>query len=400
MCSPVKLANTTCTALVLAFLAAARSASALDAQSVGMGNTGTAYISNGAAIYFNPALLQQTGKFEGTLAIAPVVAVLQSPVTAPNVEATSSTSVAPLFLGGWNYRLSDRFVVGWATYPTAGFGATYPKVLNGQDLSLSAASIETSPSVSFAILRNLSVGVGYRVTYTALQTKTPVFNQSESQSVSGFNFLGVQAGVFYQPVPALRLGLAYRSKISTDLSGTTTVTGSSESLPTTTTLAWPHMFRAGAALSLLHDSLLIAADVSYAMFSDSTQALVITTQPSSGAPTTQTSPLDWIDSYGVGLGVQYLVHPMVPVRIGYSAGRSNTGDQAASYFFAPPGFVQTFHAGVGLRLERWDFDLGAYYESAAVNVQTDTIANTGRYSIQGVATSLSATFHIGREKRP
>jgi long-chain fatty acid transport protein len=389
-----------CPALILALLVTARTASAIDAQSVGMGNTGAAYIANGSAIYFNPALLQQTGTLSATIAVAPIVAVLRSPVTQPNVDATSSTSVAPLFLGGFNYRLGDRFVVGLAAYPTAGFGATYPKVLNGRDLGLTAASIEVSPSASFAILKNLSVGVGYRLTYTLLHTETPVFTQTESQSVSGWNALGVQAGVFYQPMPSLRLGLSYRSKISTDLAGSTTVTGSSQSLPTSTTLAWPHMFRAGAALSLLHDSLLLAADVSYAMFSDSTQSLVIATQPSSGPPTSQTSPLDWVNSYAVGLGVQYLVNPMVPVRLGYSAGRSNTGEDAASYFFAPPGFVQTFHAGVGLRLERWDFDLGAYYESAAVNVQTDSIANTGRYSIQGIATSLSATFHIERKEQP
>jgi long-subunit fatty acid transport protein len=171
------------------------------------------------------------------------------------------------------------------------------------------------------------------------------------------------------------------------------------SLSTTSSIAWPHTFRVGAALSLLHDSLLVAVDGSYSMFSDATQQLVLVQQYTSG-PQTTTTPLDWIDSFGVGVGVEYRVVPQVPVRVGYTIGRSSTGENAASYFFVPPGVAQTFHMGAGVRLERWAFDLGAYYENTARDVPNDTIANPGRYAVRGVAASLSATFHIEREERP
>jgi long-subunit fatty acid transport protein len=384
-------------ACVTAMVFAADEAAALDGQSVGMGNTGTAYVANGAAMYFNPALLHQTQTLGATLAVAPISAVLDTPITGPNTQFSSSGSPFPLFLAGVNYRLADRVVLGLAAYPVAGFGANYSKVLNGQDATLTAFAIEISPGASFAITKDLAVGVAYRVTYTGLQTGAPLLSTYENQSVSGTNFLGAQLGVFYRPVAPLRLGFSYRSKISTDLSGTTQFNGMS--MPTSSSIAWPHMFRLGAALSLLDDRLLVAVDGSYAMFSDSTQQLVIVQQYASG-PQSTTTPLDWIDSFGVGVGVEYRVVPQVPARVGYTVGRSNTGENAASYFFVPPGVAQTFHAGAGLRLDRWAFDLGAYYESQARDVPNDQIANPGRYAVRGVAASLSATFHIEREERP
>jgi long-chain fatty acid transport protein len=385
------------TSVLLGMSLAARHASAIDGQSVGMGNTGTAYVADGAAIYFNPALLHQTGTFAATAAFAPVVAQLETPIAGPNTETSSSAPVVPLFLLGANYRLSEVLVVGLAVYPTAGFGATYSKIISGQDVTLSVFALEVAPSASFSITKNLSIGASYRLTYTSLSTGTPILSAYENQSLSGVNALGAQVGVFYQPVKPLRLGLAYRSEVKTGLSGTTTYGGLS--MPTTSSFAWPHSFRAGAALSLLGDSLLVAADFSYALYSYATQALYITQETPTG-PTTAVAPLDWIDAYAIGLGVEYALTPAVPVRLGYAFGRSKTADQAASYFVSPPGFAQTFHAGIGLRLPRWSFDLGAYIEDRSQDVPIDTIANSGRYAIRGVAASLSATFHIEREERP
>jgi long-subunit fatty acid transport protein len=376
---------------------AAADARALDGQSVGMGNTGAAYASEGAALYFNPALLQQTGKLGATLALDAVSAVLETPISGPNTELSSSGAPFLLFLAGASYRVADRVVVGLAAYPVAGFGATYPRVINGQDATLTAFAVETSPGVSFAVTPDLAIGVAYRVTYTGLQTGAPLLSTYEHQSVSGLNFLGAQVGALYRPAAPLRLGFSYRTKISTDLSGATSFNGMS--LPTTSSIAWPHQFRAGAALSLLDGALLCAVDGTYSMFSDSTQQLAIVEQYPAG-PQTTTQPLDWVDAFGVGLGVQYRIVPQLALRIGTSVGRSSTGERAAAYFFVPPGIAQTFHAGAGLRLDRWAFDVGAYYESHSRDVPDDTIANPGRYAVHGAAASVSATYHVEREERP
>jgi long-subunit fatty acid transport protein len=372
-------------------LFASERARALDARSVGLGNTGVAYIDSGAAIYFNPALMDQTKTFSTTLTLAALSGVLETPITGPNTQFSSSSAPFPLFLAGANYRLTDRIVVGLAVYPTAGFGAKYEHVLNGQDVKLTAVAIEAAPTVSFSITKELAIGVGYRATYTQLDTGTPLLSTYAKQTVTGTNFLGAQIGLLYRPIESLRLGFAYRPKIGTSLSGTTELNGMS--IPTSTYIAWPHEFRAGAALSLLDDRLLLAVDGTCVLYSDSTQELAIREDYASG-PSTATAPLDWIDYFGAGVGVEYRVHPKVPLRVGYGIARSKTAPDAASYFFSPPGLLQSFHAGVGLRLEQWSFDLAGYYEAGATNVNNDRIANPGRYAIHGEAIAVSATLHL------
>jgi long-subunit fatty acid transport protein len=376
--------------VVLALVLVASRAGAIDARAVAMGNTGTAFVEGGAAIYYNPALLDQTRRLDATLTLAAVSAVLETPITGPYTEYSSAATPFPLFLAGANLRVADRVVVGLAVYPTAGFGATYPRVLDGQDVTLTAVSVEAAPTASFAVTKELAIGLGWRATYTKLETGAPLLSTYEERSVSGTNLLGAQAGILYRPVPALRLGLAYRSKLSTSLSGTTSFNGMT--LPTTSAIAWPHQFRAGAALALLDDALLVALDASYAMYSDATQELVIVDQYATG-PKTTTSTLGWLDAYGAGVGVEGRIGRWA-VRGGWGIARSRTAPDLASYFFAPPGLLQSFHVGGGLRLERWSVDLGGYYEAAARNVDVDRIANPGRYAIHGFAGALSVTLHM------
>jgi hypothetical protein len=177
-------------------------------------------------------------------------------------------------------------------------------------------------------------------------------------------------------------------------------------LPTTSSIEWPHSFRLGAAYSMLEGTLLLAVDVQYSMFAEANRdgcapgtsncLAIIQLYPS--GPKLTVTPLDWVDSFAVGAGAEYLAHPHVPLRIGYGLVRTQTGDAAASYFFVPPGLAQSVHAGIGWKGARWSFDAGAYYEAAAKTVYEDTIANPGRYAAHAVAMSLTATFHIEREE--
>jgi hypothetical protein len=148
----------------------------------------------------------------------------------------------------------------------------------------------------------------------------------------------------------------------------------------------------GAAWSALDRRLLVAMDLAYSMYANATQDLTIVEQYPTGAKTT-TAPLDWIDSYAAGLGVEGRVHELVALRAGYGITRSRTAPDAASYFFSPPGWLHSFHAGAGLRLANWDFDLGGYYEFGSKEVDPNRIANPGRYAIHGFAGVLSITFH-------
>src|SRR5271165_2827509 len=131
-----------CAASVFSLLAVSREALAIDARSVGMGNTGTSFVDSGAAIYFNPALMQQTETYAGTLALGGASAVAQGPVDGPHTSASSSSAPAPIFLAGGQYRLNDRFVVGLAVYPTLGIGADYKNVTSLQGGELKTTAVE------------------------------------------------------------------------------------------------------------------------------------------------------------------------------------------------------------------------------------------------------------------
>jgi long-subunit fatty acid transport protein len=387
---------------VLCLLAITREARAIDARSVGLANTGTAYIDSGAAIYFNPALMQQTQSYAATLAFGGTSAVSRGPVDGPNTSVSSSGAPSPAFLAGASYRLNDRFVVGLAMYPTLGLGADYRKVtsLSGGELKTTAYALEVSPAVSFAITDALSVAIGYRATVAALDTVQSSPGQTQETSVSGTNWLGVQAGAFYRPIPPLRLGLQYKALVTDDLSGHTTVTGSmtgsttgSTPIPTTSSLSIPHALRAGVALSLLDDALLLVVEGGWTLFSSSWRELVVTQQPPHAAPSTNTEVLDWIDALVFQAAAEYRVHARVPVRIGYEIERSQTSPQSAYYFFLPPGVVQAVHAGAGFLLPHWSIDLGGYYEFGGQQADGTKLGNPGYYGIHGAAAVLSATLH-------
>jgi len=360
-----------------------------------MGNTGTSFVDSGAAIYFNPALMQQTESYAATLALGGASAVAQGPVDGPKTSVSSSSAPAPLFLAGGQYRLSDRFVVGLAVYPTLGIGADYKNVtsLQGGELKTTAVALEVSPAVSFAITKDLSVAVGYRATYAMLDTVQSTPSQKQETSVSGTNWLGVQVGAFYRPFPALRLGLQYRALVADDLSGNTTTTGSAPQ-PTTSQLSIPHSLRGGVALSLLDDTLLLAVDGQWTNFSSSWQKLVVVEQQPNTAPSTSTEQLNWIDAFLFQVGAEYRVHPMVPLRVGYEIERSQVSSQSAYYFFPPPGVIQAVHVGAGLILPpHLNFDLGAYYEFGGQEDDVTKQGNPGYYGLKGIAVVLSATVH-------
>jgi long-chain fatty acid transport protein len=388
---------TTATAGLLGLLAAlawSRTAAAQDAQSLAMGATGTAYIDDGSAITFNPALLHQTGALTATLALAGASARLETPIAGPNTGFASAATPFPLALAGVHYRVNDRLVLGVAAYPSAGFGAKYENVINAENVTLTAASVEIAPSASFALRDELAIGVSYRVGYTALSAGAPLFTTYETESLSGTSLLGAQLGVFYRPLPSLRLGLAYKTKTHTSLSGSTDFNG--QSYPTTSSIDWPHQLRFGAAWSTDDGALLVAVDALYAAFSDATQDVVLTQQYPSG-PKTLDEPLDWRDSFGLGVGAQYVALRRVPIRIGYSLVRSQTRDDAASYFSLPPGLLHGFHAGAGVNVARWSVDLGGFYQGSAHDVPVNTIANPGRFAARVVAVALSATFRIEKD---
>jgi long-chain fatty acid transport protein len=366
-----------------------------DGRSVAMGGTGVAHIHNAAALYHNVASLHEVEQLTVTADISPTTTTLTAPVNGPGTSSDSVSSIVPLFLVGGAYRINDRIVIGLAAYATGGFGTKYE--LAGPGISkLQLGAFEISPGIAVALTKELSLGVGYRASYMMQQADAkmpapppaPAGTLLDSKlDLSGTNFLGFDAGVYYRPIKPLRVGLSYRSKVTTDLSGTTKVAG--QSIDTTSEFSFPHAFKIGGAYEIIDDTLLVAADVKYLLHAEANKETVIKTPVGN---TTQV--LDWKDSISAGLGVEYVVNALIPVRAGYRLTTSATPKDRPGPFFTPPGVLHSVHAGVGLKLQHIDVDVGGLYAWGKEDATAPKPpALPGTYSMKTIMGAASVTYH-------
>jgi len=373
-----------------------------DARSVGMGSTGVAHVENATAVYHNPAELDGVTRGAVTGGFSPLLPQMRAPLQGPDSEVKSTRSLGPLFFVGGAYRIHERVTVGAAAYPTMGFGATYEDVdaLGGFDLSAALSVIELSPAVAVAVTDWLALGAAYRISRFGYQADSPTlapsppapagtFMATETE-LSDWNFLGLHVGALARPAAHTRIGVAYRSKITADLEGTTTV--ADQELDTSMEFSVPHVFKVGLAQGLADERLLLALDLRYALFRDANEALVVETE---GASEESRTVLDWEDSLGLYLGGEVRVVPdRFLLRAGYSLATSATPEQTAMPVMPPPGLQHGAHLGAGVALGRLSLDLGGYYLVGGADAEPDA-GFSGRYRMDGILASLSATYRFG-----
>lgn len=403
-----------------------------DARSTGMGATGVAYIDSAAAIPINPAALDQIGKLSLTLDTTVIVVQPQAPyiVTHPSVDGGTyqnyetirfDRTVAPLFFLGGAYRLHERVVVGAAIYPMIGMGTTTkyrPAPELSPDLEIKtevgAGLLEFGLPVSVRILDNLSLAAMWRITYMSQTAKQPVPGSDlgglflgpngdpiyANLEVNGLNFGGLQLGLLYRPIRALRLGLTYRSKVVANGTGTTKSTdptsGSSLELETRTSFTSPHIFRLGAAVSALQDRLLLAADFKYLMYAEAYKS-IDTVVVMNGVPITNQTITKWKDAYTMHLGAEYAALPILRIRAGYELVTSATNKDYAQASMAPPGVSHAFTLGVGISvLDALSVDLAGVYIAYETRVEkaTPNNAGPGLYGSNTGQIALSATYRM------
>lgn len=410
MCFGIKTARNCCmrtltiVTILLSFFPVQLQASteiigAYDGRSAAMAGTGGAFIDSGAAVFHNPAMLTRVDQLAATFDLSPIMARFTVPLNGPQTEVTSDADVFPLFLFGAGWRLSERIVLGFAAYPTAGYGSGYSNVasLGGRDFRLGVFSTEAAPTIAIRLSEKLSAGLAYRVTY-AMQTAStplPATGSAAEVDLSGTNFFGVHVGATYQLSDNLNLALTYRSQVTTRLTGTTTI--ANNTFDTTSEFSSPHAAKLAAAFWMNERRLMLAFDAEYLFFRTSSKQ-VRTELVSPGGAGTQTTitPLNWTNVASIGLGAEYLLRPQFPVRAGYYISGSATPTTTAGYFTPPPGLSHSFHFGVGfLRRGRWDFDVAGLYAITGKDAQPNQPTpppNAGNYSGRTALLSLSATY--------
>jgi long-chain fatty acid transport protein len=382
-------------------LASPELAAQYDGRSVGMAGTGISFLHNGASVFYNPAGLDGVEQFAVTGVASPFLPKATVPMEGPDDSTASSSQLVPLFLIGGAYRATDRLVLGLAAFPAMGFGSKFDNIqaLGGQGMEFQTALIEVSPAASFRIAEGLAVGASYRFTYATQKmgvvipmpdptTGAPTPTRMEN-SLTGTDFAGFGLGVSYAPTPDLNLAASYRSRVTSELSGTTTLAG--QSFETTSEAATPHRLQLEASHQFLQDRLLLALSAKYLMYKSSNDK-VDTTMQTPGGPQTSTVELNWQNVPGFALGGEYLATERVPVRLGYSLSKSATPEENAGPFSPGPGWTHSVHGGGGYRFEAFDVDLGGEYVFARSEAEP-TAGLPGAYDFDALVVSLSATYH-------
>ncbi len=411
------LAASLCGALAASFAlpdgaqATTELAAVADARSVGMGGTGTSFMHNAAAVVLNPGALQGIDKFAVNLMAMPGVAMQNGafPGAPNNPQQLDAEKVfVPFFFAGAGVRVHERVVLGLAVAPTVGFGSTYKGVnmgpLGPQDMSVTVSSMEASLAASIKLLDNLSIGVGWRATYSAMNLDAPTVDASGparmKSELSGFSALGARVGVHYAPTRTVKLGVTYTSKVNTEMDGKTKLTPFGApmgmSVESRQDMTSPHAVRAGGSVALLEDKLLLALDLKALFYAESNKKTVTELDiPTPMGTSTQKAEQkqDWKNVYSANLGAEYKVIDMLALRVGYSFSNSATPEKTASAMGFGPGLINTFHAGVGVQaMDALAIDLGAYYVMHSHEIKTQKYGNAGEYSMDMVMGALSATY--------
>ena len=415
-----------------------------DSRVAGMGGIALTTVDNAAAVYHNPAQLDQVGRFTATFVLTTLLVNLEAPFAGPGTEQESGIIVAPLFFVGAAGEIVEDVALGFAAYVYTGFGGgfsdvgciSYRSAVGGahpdcdnpeyrgllvppRDQSVRLFVTELALSAQVSLAPNLSLGASLRIpwaqqTVSAAQEAFGVFANAE-QNVSGVGQPGVLLGLTYRPTRDFSIAAAYRSKVSIEMSGTTDTEVSGTPLLLQTTTAWqvPHMFRVGVSHTFLQQRLLLAAEFKVQMHSQANQTQVFV---STGDLDNRTvADLKWKNAYVGTLGAEFILRRGMPIRLGMTIGRSATNAETMTSFSPPPGVQYGFYGGIGFHAEPMTLDLGIGWGGGPAHQQREASAYCvpeserpraqpgdlvagggcpGRYDVDSWFVSVSATVDI------
>jgi long-chain fatty acid transport protein len=396
-----------------------------DARSLAMGGGGVAYIDNAAAIFHNPASLDRIDTLTVTAAVTPFFVASNGPLpspaagTDPQPTRDGEQQIVPLLLAGFGLRVHERVTLGAGVHVRAGIGTRVedaPELPPGVPLDFQLAVLELAIPVAFKVSDELSLGLSLRAGYLTLENTQPMAVPIPgmmpalarmNQELSGFGFPGVNVGARYAVTSDLDLGFQYRSRLDITADGETEVAvlgpdgspmGDPMKLDTEFEFAVPHAFTLGTAWRLLDRKLLLALDVTLRLYKQANRALVFSSVPQSmpDAPAMeQELELDWNNSVAGHFGVEYLVAPIVPIRVGYQISNSATPERAAAVLLPPPGLIHVISAGVGLRFDAFDADLGGGFVLAGKDLEEPSVNGpAGRVEAEAFLLGVSASYRM------
>lgn len=366
------------------------------ARHLGMGGTAIGYVDDPSALFHNPAGLRHTRR----LSLLGDVSLLLGNITGSPAndarEVDSETTVAPFFMLGVSGRVTDWLTMGFAVYPVASAGGTYKYPRSGDTIEDSTTLIFFEASYALAVEipdYNLSLGLGYRVTYVSLtRERGPIGGDPDTNfSATGASFAGFRLGVQWQPIPEFEVGFSYRHKTETDIEQTgpgpdlddpcrapCALGTTGESIETTFTLP----SRLGVGLRMNLGDLSWAADLEYTIQSQNERTDFLAT--SGGVEFDVPNVFDWKDGVTGRLGFEYrLLDGALPLRVGYVWENRVTSRPYVTAFGTPPGTTHVATLGGGYQTDNFRVDVAYAYRTSKGRV-TQAQIDAGRMDPDGL----------------
>lgn len=375
----------------------------------GMGGAGSAHVSGATAAVVNPAGLAETGQLDANVSFVGMLGTSQAPANGPDTDVRS-TSFVPLPMITAAYRLTDRVAAGLFFYTPSGAGGTFDGVNYGipglppRPFGLTMYDFEAGPALACRLPWRINLGVAYRVSWvrgslnaydpSSLASGSPLYAQT---SMSGTDFTGFKIGAQANPIGRLKLGLVYRTPITVNLSGKTTVmdgaTGATVGeMDISARVRNVDKLLAGATYQWIEGVLLTSLDYERQFYSRSRDIML------TSAVSSTDIPQHYRDSNIIRLGGEFRVRPGLPLRLGlgvFDNFRESAYVNATSGGAPAPTFL--ISAGAGLALTRTldvDFSYTLMLNSGTLGSAGLAPTGTpGNYSSNTQAFALNLGYH-------
>jgi len=197
-------------------------------KQVGMGNTGTGLLQDGASVLFNPgavAMLPQN-YIQGSISPLFFNSAFQS--TGSNVQYNTATKIATPFTGYavWGPK-SAPWKIGLGVYTPFGGLTDWGNSWEGKYVleSLNLKAIYIQPTISVKLTDYLSIGGGFVYNYGSVDlTKAiPVTNSAgqdgQAELKGSGKGYGWNAGIYIKTESGITFGITHRSEVNTKIDG-------------------------------------------------------------------------------------------------------------------------------------------------------------------------------------
>jgi long-subunit fatty acid transport protein len=371
---------------------------------------GVASVNGVGGLFINPAGLSNINKLDVTVASTIMITDSYGPMNGVNTIVRNNTAY-PIGSIGAVYRFNDLITAGFGFYTPSAGGVTYNGVnynipgLEAREFSAKVYFAEFTPTISFNVLKNLNIGLTYRIHYTrqnaAMYDVSNLTNITyNTTKLSGTGFSGIRLGVQYKPCERLHLGLAYSNYVGVKTTGTVTATAVATDTATTYNIEseseYADKILFGTTYEAILKKLFIGFDIQYNLYSNYTSLDTTYTDLN----TTVSIPQMMKNNFTLRLFGEYFVNERLPLRAAFSHSTKSARDEYhGALSTASPAGSYVFALGCGYELtQSWilDFSTSFAFNSGSVTTEeaTTPYAVVGDYKSNSYYISFGASYKL------